>query len=41
MSSEQDLLISLIHFLGELGVDAVTAAAVEPEIVRTNTLALY
>ena len=41
VSSEQDLLGSLIRFLGGLGVDAVTAAAFENEGVRTITLALY
>ena len=41
MDSVPDLLVSLIRFLGDLGVDAVTAAAVENEVVRTNTLALY
>ena len=41
VSSEPDLLGSLIRFLGGLGVDAVTAEAFENEAVRTNTLALY
>lgn len=41
VDSVPDLLVSLIRFLGDLGVDAVTAAAVENEVVRTNTLALY
>ena len=41
VDSLPDLLVSLIRFLGGLGVDAVSAAAFQNEGVRTNTLALY
>ncbi len=41
VGSVLDLLASLIHFLGDLGVGAVTTAAVDTGAIRTNTLALY